>query len=76
MTGGTVPLVRGRILPEIESTGRPKKILDVLLWIKEWKKQNWGDLHEVEILRDYLRRVVPSFCGIRVLVPNRHPSAR
>ena len=67
-----MPNVRGRFIPEIESTGRLKKCLDVLLWGNGWGKQNWADLDEIEVLRDYLRSIRPSFCGIRLLVPAAH----
>ena len=64
--------MRGRFVPEIESTGRLKKCLDVLLWGDEWTRHNWADLDEIEALRDYLRSIRPSFCGIRLLVPAVH----
>jgi hypothetical protein len=67
-----LPTLRGRFLPEIESTGRPKKCLDVLLWGNDWRKQDLVDLDEIEALRDYLRSIRPSFCGIRLLVPSTH----
>jgi hypothetical protein len=67
-----MPNVRGEFLPEIESTGRPKKCLDVLLWGNNWSRENWTDLHEIEILRNYLRSIRPSFCGIRLYVPIAH----
>ncbi len=67
-----MPIVRGRFLPEIESTGRLKKCLDVLLWGNDWTRQNLIDLDEVEVLRDYLRSIRPSFCGIRLFVPTAH----
>lgn len=67
-----MPNVRGEFLPEIESTGRPKKYLNVLLWGNNWRRENWLDLHEIEILRNYLRSIRPSFCGIRLYVPTAH----
>jgi len=67
-----VPIVRGQFLPQIESTGRLKKCLDVLLWGNQWTSQNLADLNEIEILRDYLRSIRPSLCGIRVFVPADH----
>lgn len=67
-----MPTVRGRIIPEVENTGRLKKCLDVLLWGHEWTGQDWSDLDELEVLRDYLRSIRPSFCGIRLLVPATH----
>ncbi len=59
-------------MPEIESAGRPKKCLDVLLWGSNWTAQNWNDLDEIEVLRDYLRSIKPRFCGISLLVPASH----
>lgn len=67
-----MPIVRGRFLPAIESAGRPKKCLDVLLWGDRWGKEHWADLDEIEVLRDYLRSISPIFCGIRLLVPVTH----
>src|SRR5713101_8289841 len=67
-----MPMVRGRFFPEIESTGRLKKFLDVLLWTIDWSRQNAADLDELEILREYLRSIRPSFCGVRLLVPATH----
>ena len=56
----------------MESTGRLKRCLDILLWGNGWEKQDWADLDEIEVLRDYLRSVRPSCCGIRLLVPAPH----
>jgi len=67
-----VPTDRGRFFREVESAGRPKKCLDVLLWSRNWSRRNWIDLDEIEVLRDYLRTIRPSFCGIRLLVPATH----
>jgi hypothetical protein len=70
--GRHLPIVRGRFVPEVESTGRLKKRLDVLLWGNDWGRQNFADLDEVEVLGDYLRSIPPSFCGIRLSVPIGH----
>jgi hypothetical protein len=67
-----MPVVRGRVFPEVGSTGRPKKCLDVLLWGNNWSGQNAVDLDDVEILREYLRSIRPSFCGIRLFVTATH----
>lgn len=67
-----MPIIRGRLIPEVSSTGRPKKWLDVLLWGNGWEKQNWPNLDEIEVLRDYLRGIHPSFCEIRIFVPAAH----
>ena len=41
-----VPLVRGRILPEVESTGRAKRTLDVLIYLDGWPRfhERWREL--------------------------------
>ena len=67
-----MPLVRGEFLPAVESAGKLKKCLDILLWGNNWTRQNLIDLHQIEILRDYLRSIRPSFCGIRLYVPATH----
>lgn len=67
-----MPYVRGRVIAEIESTGLPKRFLDVLLWNDKWSEQNLGDFDEVEVLREYLRSIRPPVCGIRVFVPATH----
>lgn len=67
-----MPIDRGRLFLEVESTGRPKKSLDVLLWGSNWTRQNWDDLDEIEVLRDYLRTIRPSVCEIRLFVPATH----
>ncbi len=70
-----MPNVRRHFLPEVKSAGRPKKCLDVLLWGNDWSEQNWVDFDELEVLRDYLRSIRPSFCGIRLFVPATHAGA-
>src|SRR5579863_1371186 len=67
------PIVRGHFVPEIENAGRVKRIFDVLLWGSHWSKRNAIDLDQIEVLREYLRRMTPGFCGIRLLVPSSHP---
>jgi hypothetical protein len=65
-------MIRGRFVPQIESTGRPKKCMDILLWGTDWAQQSQRDFDNLEVLRDYLRSIRPSFCGIRVYVPAAH----
>jgi hypothetical protein len=67
-----MPIVRNRFIPEIESSGRAKKCLDVLLWGSNWPARSRADLDEIEVLREYLRSIRPSFCEIRLLVPDSH----
>lgn len=64
-----MPFVRGRILPEIESTGRAKRTLDVLLSIKKLDEDVFAALDELEQLRVYLASFVPPVCEIRLHVP-------
>lgn len=70
-----MPVIRGRFIPQIESTGRLKKCMDVLLWGANWTPKNQNDFDALEVLRDYLRSIRPSFCGIRVYVPASHREA-
>lgn len=67
-----MPLVRGRILPEVELSGRAKLFLDVLLWTEELRAEDLRSLEELEILRTYLRSVHPVACDIRLWVPSHH----
>lgn len=69
-----MPLVRGRVIPEVESSGRAKKTLDVLLWLKDPEKQDTlGILDELEQLRAYLNYFQPPICLIRILIPKTDP---
>jgi hypothetical protein len=67
-----MPTLRGRFVPQIESTGRPKKCMDLLPWGADWTRQNRLGFDNVEVLREYLRSIRPSYCGIRVYVPADH----
>jgi len=67
-----VPYVRGRIFAEVESTGRPKRTLDVLIWGQEWLMRVLADFNDLETLREYLRSIRPSVCAIRYFVPGHH----
>jgi hypothetical protein len=67
-----MPLVRGRLLPEVELSGRAKLLLDVLLWTEELGAKDLRSLEELEILRIYLRSVYPVVCDIRLWVPSHH----
>jgi hypothetical protein len=46
----------------MESTGRPKKYRDILLWDTDWAEQSQRDFDNLEMLRDYLRSIRPIFC--------------
>lgn len=67
-----MPIVRGRFTPEIEDTGRTKRVFDVLLWGSKWSRQNVEDLDQIEALRDYLNTLHPAICDLRLLVPSLH----
>jgi len=65
-----MPLVRGRVLPGAESTGRAKRFLDMLLWMNDIKDSQSRALDELEILRTYLASLDPFVCQIRLWVPD------
>ncbi len=55
-----MPLVRGRIIAETESTGRKKRTLDVLLWLV-----SPGDGRILAIFDELEQlRAEPLFCGV------------
>lgn len=65
-----MPLVRGTIVPETESTGRVKRTLDVLLWLTHPENRSTIALFdELEQLRAYLNHFRPPICSIRLLIP-------
>ena len=65
-----LPFIRGRVIPETESTGRVKRTLDVLLWLTAPENRNTiALLDELEQLRAYLNHFQPPICSIRLLVP-------
>ena len=63
------PLVRGRIIPETESTGRAKRNLEVLLWLPRARDADLAVLDRVQTLRDYLAALVPPPCEISLQLP-------
>src|SRR5205814_3304467 len=63
------PFVRGRIFPEVESTGRAKSCLDVLLWLSKINTAELTALDMIEILRDYLSSITPIPCSINIWLP-------
>jgi hypothetical protein len=65
-----MPLVRGRLLPEVESAGRAKRFLDVLLWMNDLKNPQAKMLDQLDILRQYLASLEPFVCQIRLWVPD------
>src|SRR5271167_3035632 len=72
-----LPFIRGRIIPETESTERVKRTLDVLLWLTAPENRNTIALFdELAQLRAYLNYFQPPICSIRLLVPgNDHKTA-
>ncbi len=67
-----MPLVRGRILPEVELAGRAKQFLDVLIWIERLDGTDTASLDELDHLRAYLGSLDPFACYVRLLLPQRH----
>jgi hypothetical protein len=70
-----MPLVRGRVIAETELSGRAKKTLDVLLWIRHPRREDLRALDELDILRVYLRSIRPFEAAIRLFVPTDHEDA-
>lgn len=64
-----MPIVRGRILPEIKSTGRVKRTLDVLVSARALDRAMFNAFDELELLRIYLASFRPPVCEIRLLAP-------
>ena len=64
-----MPLVRGRILAEVELAGRAKRTLDVLVWMSTVSDQDKQALDNLEVLRTYLASMRPREAEIRVWVP-------
>jgi len=67
-----MPFVRGRIIPEVELTGRCKRYLDVLIWAQRLDRRALAALDQLDILRVYLRSLHPFVCDIRIWVPEQH----
>ncbi len=63
------PFVRGRIIPETESTGRVKAFFDVLLWLPQISPAELTPLDSIEVLRTYLSSINPIRCGINLWIP-------
>jgi len=65
-----MPFVRGRVIPEVESVGRAKTLLDVLLWLKNADAPGTLKIFdELEHLRIYLGSFEPAVASIRLLIP-------
>lgn len=63
------PFSHGRIVPEIESTGRAKHLLDVLLWLPKVSVSDVTVLRDVSILKDYLASLQPFVCDVSFKTP-------
>ncbi len=70
-----MPFVRGRIVPEIESAGRAKNCLDVLLWLPRPSRDELAFLDLVDVLRTYLLSIRPSPCLINFWLPSAFAEA-
>jgi hypothetical protein len=66
-----MPLVRGRILPEVERAGRAKQFLDILIWA-ELGPNDLLALDELDHLRIYLHSLRPFVCLLRFFIPRSH----
>ena len=64
------PIVRGRILPEVEGTGRKKASLDVLACLSRPSAREISNLDEVCILMQHVRSFGQYVCDIRLHVPD------
>jgi hypothetical protein len=70
-----MPLVRGKFIPEIKSTGNAKRSFDVLFWLTQPSTQTLRDLDEIDVLRFYLHSLRPSICAVEFLVPTSHAAS-
>lgn len=70
-----MPFVRGKILPEVESTGRAKRTLDVLLSVERVNISTLTLLDELEQLRIYLASS-GAFISIDLLCLENHRETR
>jgi hypothetical protein len=66
------PFVRRRFIPEVESTGRAKRTLDVLVWVDSTTPVEMAAFHEIQVLREYLESIVPPVCQIILHLPEIH----
>ncbi len=64
------PFVRGRFIAEVESTGRTKSKLDVLLWLTQVSHAEMAALDSIEILRSYLSWLNRTPCSINLWIPS------
>lgn len=65
-----MPVHRGRFFPQIESTGQQSQTFTILLWGRDWSRQEVNDLLDVETLQAYLSSLTKPSCSVRVCVPD------
>jgi hypothetical protein len=63
------PIVRGRAIAQIESSGRTKKSFDILLWTEELLNKGFRSLDEMQQLREYLGTIQPQTVSINIWLP-------
>lgn len=63
------PIVRGRPIPQIESSGRTKKSFDILLYTEELSRNCFRILDELQVLREYLGTIQPQTVAINLWLP-------
>lgn len=63
------PIVRGRAISQIESSGRTKKSFDVLLWTEQLSQKSFRALDAVQQLREYLGTIHPQEVSINLWLP-------
>lgn len=64
------PIVRGRAVPQIESSGRVKNSFDVLLWTENLSRNGFRILNDVQQLREYLAAGQPYAPSLNLRLPN------
>ena len=63
-----MPIIRGAHVGEIESAGRIKSRLDVLLYADGYTERDLLLLDELETLRDLLNSFPEFVCGVRLII--------
>jgi hypothetical protein len=70
------PIVRGRAISQIESSGRTKKSFDVLLWTEQLSRKSLQALDAVQQLREYLGTIYPQAVSINFWLPESFGTVR
>ena len=63
------PLVRGRAIAQIESSGRAKKTFDILLWLRRISQEDLRTLDSLQQLRDYLGAIPVKAATVNLWLP-------